>query len=263
MTRNLNWDDSDVVEVIGAQANGPVLILCEHASNVIPAQYGGLGLSAEARSSHAAWDPGARAVAVQLAEALCSPMVAATVSRLVYDCNRPPEATSAMPDRSEVIEVPGNRGLSAAERAQRVAQVYTPFCSAVRQVICARKTAGLATALVTIHSFSPVWFGAQRDCEIGILHDSDTRLADAMLAEAHRLPHRVIRRNDPYGPEDGVTHSLQLHGLAHDLPNVMIEIRNDLLQGAESQTRLANEVLTLLRPALNVLGETVKGGAHA
>lgn len=263
MTTNLHGDDSDVVEVIDAQATGPALILCEHASNFIPARYQGLGLSAEAQQSHAAWDPGARAVALTLAKALNAPMVAAKVSRLVYDCNRPPEAASAMPDRSELIEVPGNRNLTEAERADRAAQVYTPFCSAVGQVIAARKAAGLTTALITIHSFTPVWFGTPRACEIGILHDSDTRLADAMLAEAHRLPHRMIRRNVPYGPEDGVTHSLKLHGLAHDLPNVMIEIRNDLLHDIAAEARMADEMLTLLRPALSALGATIQGGAHA
>ena len=84
-----------------------------------------------------------------------------------------------------------------------------------------------------------------------------------MLAEAHRLPHRVIRRNDPYGPQDGVTHSLKLHGLAHDLPNVMIEIRNDLLADTAAQARMAEEIMTLLRPALSACAETAKGGTHA
>jgi len=263
MPHHQDTDEPDVVEVIGAPVEGSALILCEHASHHIPARYHGLGLSASARQSHAAWDPGARAVALHLARALHAPLVAARLSRLVYDCNRPPDAASAMPERTEVIEVPGNHGLSAAERAARAAAVYAPFCAAVGQVIAARKAAGRATALITIHSFTPVWFGTARSCEIGILHDSDTRLADAMLAEAHRLPHRVIRRNDPYGPEDGVTHSLKIHGLAQGLPNVMIEIRNDLLHGAAAEARLAEEVLTLLRPALDALEQTTGGGTHA
>lgn len=262
MSDNLHSDDSDVVEAFGLGSDGPALILCEHASNHIPARYAGLGLTDDARQSHAAWDPGARAVALHLAQALSSPMVAARVSRLVYDCNRPPEADSAMPERSEVIEVPGNRDLSPAQRAERVAQVYDPFCAAVRRVITARKAAGLATALVTIHSFTPVWFGHARTCEIGILHDEDSRLADAMLAQAHRLPHRAIRRNDPYGPEDGVTHSLKIHGAAHGLANVMIEIRNDLLLDASAQAGMAEEVLMLLRPALIALEHSAEGAAH-
>ncbi|WP_297770753.1 N-formylglutamate amidohydrolase [uncultured Roseovarius sp.] len=263
MPKGLSRDDSAVVEIMDPQAEGPALFLCEHASNEIPAHYAGLGLDAQARQSHAAWDPGARAVALHLAQACHAPMVAARVSRLVYDCNRPPEAASATPDRTELIDVPGNRDLTEAQRAERVTRVYEPFCASVSQVIAARKAAHLNTALVTIHSFTPVWFGTHRECEIGILHDRDTRLADAILAEAHRLPHRTVRRNDPYGPDDGVTHSLRLHGLSHGLLNVMIEIRNDLLSDAQAQESMAQEVLTLLRPALAACHTAITGEAHA
>lgn len=263
MRHSLNRDDADVVEIAGPATGGSALFLCEHASNHIPECYDDLGLSAQARDSHAAWDPGARAVAAHLARACHAPMVAARVSRLVYDCNRPPEAPSAIPERSETIEVPGNRGLSDAERAERARRVYVPFCAAVSQVIEARKAAGCTTALITLHSFSPTWFGTRRDVEIGILHDRDTRLADALLAEAPRLPQRAIRRNEPYGPEDGVTHSLRLHGLSHGLLNVMIEIRNDLLADAGAQARMAEEIVTLLRPALAACAATARGGAHA
>jgi len=75
-----------------------------------------------------------------------------------------------------------------------------------------------------------------------------------MLQNAPALPHRRIARNAPYGPQDGVTHSLRLHALARALPNVMIEIRNDLLTSAADQARLAGEIDTLLTPALIALG---------
>ncbi|MDA3859162.1 MAG: N-formylglutamate amidohydrolase [Roseovarius sp.] len=263
MQGNPDRDDSDAVEVLNPQGRGAALILCEHASNHIPARYDGLGLKDSDRTSHAAWDPGARDVALGLMRALDAPMIASTVSRLVYDCNRPPEAPSAMPERSEVIEVPGNRDLSAAARAERVRTVYTPFCDAVSALIATRKAAGLVTHLITIHSFTPLYFGKPRDCEIGILHDSDSRLADAMLNEAHRLPGRVIRRNDPYGPDDGVTHSLKLHGITQGLPNGMIELRNDLLIGAEAHRAMIDELLTLLRPAMAKLDQQARGGTHA
>ena len=41
-------------------------------------------------------------------------------------------------------------------------------------------------------------------------------------------------RNEPYGPEDGVTHTLKLHGLSNGVLNVMIEIRNDLVATPEA-----------------------------
>lgn len=249
------------VEVVNRLGSSPVLLLCEHASNHIPARYDGLGLRTEDRLSHAAWDPGARAVAQHLSQALDAPLVASRVSRLVYDCNRPPHAPSAMPEKSELIDVPGNMGLSAEQRQERVDTVYTPFCDAVSEVLKARADAGLQTILVTMHSFTRVYYGAERAVEIGILHDENSRLADAMLAAAPSLPHRRIERNEPYGPADGVTHSLQLHGQAHGLDNVMIEIRNDLLTTAAEEEAMAKEMLTLLRPALDAL--TSDGGAHA
>ncbi|SDN60703.1 N-formylglutamate amidohydrolase [Vreelandella arcis] len=242
------------VEIRNRHANGPVVILCEHASCHIPLKYQGLGLEPDHRHSHAAWDPGARGVAVKLSKVLHAPMVASRVSRLVYDCNRPPEAASAMPERSEIIDIPGNCNLTAAQRADRVEAVYRPFCDAITSVLASRNAQTIPTVLMTIHSFTPSFHGQARDVEIGVLHDADRRMADAMLAQSHRLPHRNIQRNAPYGPEDGVTHSLKLHGIGNGLPNVMIEIRNDLLATPAEEDCIAQELLQLIDPALATFG---------
>lgn len=254
-------DRSQAVEVVNPHGAGSVLILCEHASNHIPPRYDGLGLAVEVRESHAAWDPGARAVGALMAAALDAPMVASCVSRLVYDCNRPPSAPSAMPERSELFDIAGNRNLSRVAIQERVANVYRPFCNAVTQVVTERKAAGLPTFLVTIHSFTPVYFGTPREVEIGILHDDDSRLADVMLANAHLLPHRQIDRNEPYGPADGVTHSLRIHGQSNGLANVMLEVRNDLLRNPRDEQAMADELLTLLWPALKTVSPEGAAGA--
>jgi len=238
------------VETLNPKGLGPVVILCEHASNHIPARYHALDLSDEDRQSHAAWDPGAREMCLLLSKALDAPVVASCVSRLVYDCNRPPDSPDAMTARSETIDIPGNRGLSDAERQERVNSVYHPFREAVDSVLEGR---GSSSVLVTMHSFTPVYFGKPRAVEIGILNDEDARLADAMLAQAPALPHRRIERNEPYGPADGVTHSLIKHGLSRGLANVMLEIRNDLIRDAVGVETMAQEVLTLLVPALTAL----------
>lgn len=250
MPREAATDHAQAVEILNSQGAGAALILCEHASSHIPARYEGLGLSAEAATSHAAWDPGARSLALLLSVALDAPLVASSVSRLVYDCNRPPEAPAAMPEKSERYEVPGNRGLTDAAREERIASVYRPFCDAVDGVIAARKAVGKEAVLITVHSFTPIYNGQPRAVEIGILHDDDRRMADAMLAQRNLLPHRNIQRNVPYGPEDGVTHSLRLHGQAQGLANVMLEVRNDLLRNPEEERAMAEELLTLITPAL-------------
>lgn len=254
MSTALDMTAGDAVEVINRGGAGPVVLLCEHASHHIPDRYNGLGLAPSDRLSHAAWDPGALGVARDLSRRFDAPLVASRVSRLVYDCNRPPEAASAMPVRSEAIDVPGNLGLSPDQRAEREATVYRPFCEATGAVLDARRVNQSPTALVTVHSFTPVFHGHTRAVEIGILHDTDDRLAELMLADAKTLPHRRIARNEPYGPADGVTHSLRLHGIARGLPNVMIEIRNDLLATEADQARLAGEIHQLLLPALAGLG---------
>ena len=253
---------SDVVEILNADGAGSVVLVCEHASNRIPARYGTLGLSPEARASHIAWDPGAREVALRLMEILDAPLIAGRVSRLVYDCNRPPDSPAASPERSERFDVPGNRDLSETQRHDRRRCIYEPFRARVEAVIKERLARGSITALVTIHSFTPIYNGVSRPVEIGVIHDADTRLTDANLAEASKFPHRRIERNAPYSKADGVTHSLRLYGEENDLPNAMIEIRNDLLIEATSRDEVSQEIGTLVQNALDHLGLATVERAH-
>jgi len=243
-------NDLPPVEVIDPDGRSPVLLVCEHASNRIPAQYDGLGVDEATAHSHVAWDPGARAVAVSLSGLLDAPLVASTVSRLVYDCNRPPEAAGAMPEKSEAYDIPGNHALTNAARANRVNTVYDPFCKAVTAAI----TATAPKAMVTIHSFTPVFNGHARQTEIGILHDNDSRLADALLGSAANHTALCVARNRPYGPEDGVTHTLKEHGLKNGLMNVMIEIRNDLIATPKAQQEMARMMAGWLAASLGQLG---------
>lgn len=246
--------DDEAVEIVNPDGGGAFVLACEHASRLIPAEFAGLGLDATARQSHIAWDPGALAVARTLSRRLDSPLVAARYSRLLYDCNRPPEAASAIPETSESYDIPGNRALSAEARAARAARFYRPFHDALAATLDRRPdhTPGRAPALVTIHSFTSVYDGIARDLDIGILHDEDSRLADALLAATASAPY-TLRRNEPYGPRDGVTHSLRTHALPRGLANVMIEIRNDLLPDAAAQQAMAEWLSEHLERALNVL----------
>lgn len=226
-----------------------VVLVCEHAASFIPPALQDLGLAAADRLSHAAWDPGALAVATEMAAFMDATLVAGRVSRLVYDCNRPPEAPDAMPERSERIAVPGNVGLDALARQQRVATYYTPFRQTLADAVASRDH----PAIVTIHSFTPVYDGTPRSVEIGILHDSDTRLADAMLNIAADQTDHETRRNAPYGPDDGVTHTLREHAIPHGHPNVMIELRNDLIAIPAQQSAMAQMLATWTQAALQKL----------
>ncbi|MGB3813345.1 MAG: N-formylglutamate amidohydrolase [Shinella sp.] len=246
----LSGEEGDPVALENAVARGPIILVCEHASRLLPKSLGTLGLSEEVRASHIAWDPGALAVSRLMAEHLDATLLFQRFSRLVYDCNRPPESPAAMPEKSEVFDVPGNAGLDQAARDARTEALYLPFRDTLSRIVKERIAEGRAPVIVTMHSFTPIYFGMQRLVEIGILHDADARLADAMLTAASEDKRYDVRRNEPYGPDDGVTHTLKEHGLSNGLPNVMIEVRNDLIKDEASQRVMAGYLSGLLRESI-------------
>ena len=250
--RLLTAAEGGAVSVENATGRSPVLLVCEHASRKLPLSLATLGLSPEALEAHIAWDPGALAVSRLLSRLLDATLVFQNFSRLAYDCNRPPEASDAMPAVSEIFEIPGNLDILAAERQARIDEIYRPFQRTLADAIADRKAAGRETVIVTIHSFTPVYRGVRRLVEVGILHDRDARLADQMLAHAEAKRRFVTRRNEPYGPEDGVTHTLREHGLANGLMNVMIEVRNDLIRDESGQGVMAGFLAELISESLAV-----------
>ncbi|MEM8877426.1 MAG: N-formylglutamate amidohydrolase [Pseudomonadota bacterium] len=242
-----NGEASKGVEVVRASGQHEIVLVCEHASAFIPDEFDGLGVSHEVRLSHLGWDPGAGETAAALSTALDAVLVRGTVSRLIYDCNRPPESPDAIRSAGGDCAIPGNTELSPIQRAERIKGYYRPFAQTLAATLSGHHG---EPVLVTIHSFTPVFDGQQRDVEIGIVHDEDARLAEAVLAVASGYD---IRRNEPYGPEHGVTHTLREHGLANGLLNVMIEIRNDLVATPEQCRGMADQLKGWLETALSTL----------
>ena len=242
-------DKGPAAVIISENAPVPIVVVCEHASLELPKGLGNLGLTESERHSHIAWDPGAAAVAEHLAKALGSVLVKQRYSRLVYDCNRPPTSPDAMRAKSENTIISGNQNLPEAARQWRTDNIYTSFHNAVAEQLDRHK----APTLITIHSFTPVYDGNPRAVDVGILHDDDTRLADAILAHAEFDDGIVVARNEPYGPRDGVTHTLQKHGLARQIPNVMIEIKNSLIADDKSQRHYADQLAATIKKATNVV----------
>ncbi|MEM7694097.1 MAG: N-formylglutamate amidohydrolase [Pseudomonadota bacterium] len=241
-------DDVDPVTVVGAARPAPLVFVCEHASPTIPAALGDLGLSAGDRFSHAVWDPGALELAKALAARFDAPLVAGTLSRLVYDLNRARGEPSAMPDRVERVAVPGNAGLSAGAREARFAAVYAPFCAKLSAVIAAVRP----VALITIHTFTPVWHGGPRAVELGVIHDREPALARAMVD--HAPEGLATGLNQPYSAADGVAHTLKVHGTENGIAAAMIEVRNDLVATREAAHAMAARLFPMVERALSVTG---------
>jgi len=240
--------------VLNPKGCAQVLLVCEHASNHIPERYAGLGLTDEAKVSHAAWDPGAQAVTERMCKLLDARAVIGTVSRLVYDCNRPPTSTGAIRAVSENIVVPGNEALTTTEQIERAETVYAPFA----QVICdTLRSYTSPPVLVTIHSFVRTYSGQTRDTDIGIIHDADPQLAKVMTDLSGGVLDLKFALNEPYSKADEVTHTLELHGTKNGLHNVMIEICNDLIETPTTQDRIAQMLVDLLTISLNEMKQDI------
>jgi predicted N-formylglutamate amidohydrolase len=203
------------------------VILCDHASNRIPEAYQSFGFAEEALQTHIAWDPGALAVARLLSAKLDAPLFWPDASRLIVDCNRAADAPSLIVTESEGRPVPANRGLDEEERSRRLANIHAPYHAAIDTCLARRVADGRATALIAIHSYTPVYFGKARPWQIGILFDDNRRLADLLIRELRRDPALNVGINQPYSPADGVYYTLSRHAGPRGLPAVMIEIRND------------------------------------
>jgi predicted N-formylglutamate amidohydrolase len=237
--------------VENATGKGDVVLICEHAGRLLPESLGSLGIDAEAMSAHIAWDIGAAGLAHALSKQLDAPLILQRYSRLVFDCNRVFDAVDAIVSESDSVVIPQNCNLSHKDRLERYDLVYTPFENAIGQVIddCARQ--GRQPAIICIHSFTPVFKGQQRSLDLGVIHDSgDARLADQFLDLAHKNGEFSVARNQPYAPSDGVTHTLNLHGIQRNLLNIMFEVRNDLINDSDGQKQWAQYLGTLITKAL-------------
>lgn len=224
-------DEPPPVEAVNPEGAGEVFLICEHAGRRIPRALGALGLGEPDLSRHIAWDIGAREVSVALSERLDAALWMQRYSRLVCDCNRRPDVAAFAPEVSEATAIPGNAGLTAAERARRAAAVFHPFHDAVTAALDARREAGRPTVLVSIHSFTPVFLGVARPWEIGVLYNRDRALAPALVAWFRANSGLCLGVNEPYSVGDDTDYAIPVHGERRGLPCVEFEIRNDLIAG--------------------------------
>lgn len=242
------------VTIVNETGNGPFVLVCDHASNFRPAPYGDLGLNADDLKAHIAWDPGALGVSLELSRHLNAPLIHSNVSRLIIDCNRQTDAPDLIPVCSELTQIPGNQGLDAAERERRIALSHRPFHQAIDKIVDTRLAKRQATAVVSVHSYTPNYKGKYRPWEIGLIYDEDTSLAKPALAALAKTTSYNVGDNEPYSPADGVYYTLNRHGAARGLKSLMIEIRNDEIVDVASEKAWAAMLAPVLQSALQIAG---------
>jgi len=237
-----------------------LVLVCEHAGALLPAALGTLGLAAEHLRRHFMWDIGALDLARALSRHFDAPLAHQRYSRMICDCNRHPHGETFIPTHGEGVPVAGNHDLSAEERRRRRVAIWQPFQDELARLIDAREASARPTVLVSIHSFTPVFFGVSRPWHVGVLVDRDPVFSHALHASLlGALDQRIVGLNEPYVMGNGVDYTIPVHAEERGLPCAEIEIRNDLIGDASGVEHWCRVLVPAFEEALEALGTRARG----
>ncbi|MDB5482712.1 MAG: N-formylglutamate amidohydrolase [Caulobacteraceae bacterium] len=235
--------EAAVAENVGADS--PFLLVCDHAGRRIPHRLDNLGLPPAALEQHIAWDIGALDLSRRLGEAFGACLIHQTYSRLVIDCNRPPDHPQSIVTVADGWTVPGNLGLAPAEAEARRKAVFDPYHARIAAELDSRRARGIPTLLVCVHSFTPSMAGFERPWRVGVLHMHDSPASFALLESLGREEGLVVGDNEPYAM-DGTDYTAPVHRAGRGIDAVELEVRQDLLQDPASARRIADLFIRLL-----------------
>ncbi len=245
---------SESHEIVPGSIASGVIVLCDHASNQIPPEYDDLGLPKGELARHIAWDIGAQGIARALAKRLEAPAIISRFSRLLIDPNRGQDDPTLVMRISDGAVIPGNAHVDKAEIARRKARFYEPYDDAISATIGRFRACGIHPALVSIHSFTPVWRGLKRPWHAAVLYDPrDAGFSRHVLDALARDSELIIGGNEPYkGGLSGDTMDRQ--GFARGLRHVLLEVRQDLIFHQKGQEDWARRIERAIRAALDATG---------
>ncbi|MDX1575952.1 MAG: N-formylglutamate amidohydrolase [Kiloniellales bacterium] len=242
-------DEPATVEIVNPEASAPVLLVCDHASNFIPRALANLGLDETHLWWHIAYDIGVAEVTRLLSRRLGATAILCGFSRLVIDPNRGPDMPSSIPETVDGVAIPGNRNLSEAERQERIATFFKPYHQAIEGRLRMLTARGPAPAVISLHSFTPVMDGFERPWQVAALWDRDPRLPLPFMAALRSLGY-TVGDNEPYSGRDFHGYTMQRHADAQGFANLLIEIRQDLIDTADGVGEWADILAGALRDIL-------------
>ncbi len=217
-----------VFETLEGDFERGLILVCDHATNIIPPQYENLGLSDDQLSRHIAYDIGVDGVTRHLSELLNVPAVLSRFSRLLIDPNRGRDDPTLVMRISDGAVIPGNATITEEEIDHRVQTYYEPYDAAVLGAIEQSLGLGIVPALLSIHSFTPSWRGTLRPWHAGVLWDRDARMSGPFLDALRAQGDLTVGDNEPYSGELAGD-MMNRHGTQRGLAHALLEIRQDLI----------------------------------
>jgi predicted N-formylglutamate amidohydrolase len=231
----LGPDEPSPFTVLNPDGKAHCLLICDHASNRVPAKLEKLGLSDADLEKHIAWDIGVAKITEVMSERLDAPAIMANYSRLVVDLNRRIDHPTAFVTSNEGQPIPGNITMTQDDKNHRVNEIYGPYHEEVTRLIDGFLDKDIVPALISIHSFTPVFYKQVRPWEIGVLWVQDERLPLPTI-EYFRKEGFTVGDNEPYDARILRGTTINYHADARRLPNALVEIRNDLISNDKDST---------------------------
>jgi predicted N-formylglutamate amidohydrolase len=245
--------EEDSYCVLPGRADRGLVLVCDHAGNALPAEYGTLGLPPAQLERHIAYDIGAAPVVRALSARLQAPAVMTRYSRLLIDPNRGRDDPTLVMRLSDGAIIPGNRKLDAAEREKRLGLYYEPYHRTIDRVIDRCLATGRPPALLAIHSFTESWKQFTRPWHVGVLWGADARLAGALLERFYAEGGLIVGENEPYpGQYEG--DCLWQHGAQRGLAHAIVEVRQDLIRDAAGQAAWSDRLCRIAQGILHEAG---------
>ena len=229
----LNLTEPYPFKTINKNGRAPVLLICDHASKAVPSNLNNLGLDQNSLAKHIGWDIGAAKITHGLSNSLDAVAVLAGFSRLVVDTNRHPGNPNSIPEASDGIIIPGNKGLSEALKTLRMKEYFWPYHQKISDEISRLWSRGKPPVLFSVHTFTPSMNGEDRPWHIGVLWNRDPRIAKPLIINLRKHPDNlIIGDNFPYSGSQ-FAYSLDVHAGATVLSHCAVEIRQDLANTEE------------------------------
>lgn len=238
---------AEVRRLLGTPRAGGLLVVADHASNRVPADID-LGIAPALLDQHIAIDIGVAAIAERMvAQGGPVPVAAwlASVSRLVCDFNRSPDAPGMIPEVSDGHTIPGNR-LDAAGREARAARFFTPYHDGLAALLRQHRP-GL---ILSLHSFTPALATSDepRPWHVGVLYNRDETTARVAIPWLERQG-LTVGDQQPYSGKL-LNASMNRHAEGSGIPYLSIEIRQDLIGDAAGQAEWAQRMTNLCAAVL-------------
>lgn len=181
-----------------------IIVTCEHGGNKIPKKY--LSFFKDKKrilNTHRGWDQGALVLAKKIARDLSAPLFYSEISRLLIDLNRSLHHPGLFSEFS--------KSCNATIKQELIGSLYIPYRSEIENRIKNLTSTGKPLIHFSIHTFTPVLNGLERNADISFLYDPE-KIHEKALCDKLRtslknsFPDLTIRSNYPYrGNTDGFT----------------------------------------------------------